>query len=396
MIHFGTDFSFITGKMKEGHYKLHFGDNVTIDQIYVLPECVTPNRNEPCTRNNDYTSHQQTYEVQKLKLNWCSKKESNTIAEIGPKPAKHNGSFEYDIKNDTLSVSIEQQYLDNDFRKCYHYHTINNGHAEELEIKIKCKIGAFKRTNDTVACTEHTMSLIDSIPCNYVENGFINALTFDFMNSSNIGHWKVEAKTELILNLICVMEQPKRESGKRWTKTLFIQQFLINHPYGLDSSEDSEIPRVSLDSEDSSHIAKTLGGVFSLILVFTVFVCFYRQVKIKIKNLAVFQRFITNNLVDSKRISNDYPADYFIGNRSYEILPTQGMTQPIVSDNEEDQNTDNLRECADCNMFSELPDSISQLPDMLYPRCSVDIEEKLGHGNFGSVLKGYLKMGKAR
>ena len=99
MIHFGTDFLFITGKMKEGHYKLHFGENVTIDQIYLLPECIRPNRNEPCTRKNDYTSHPKTYEVQKLKLNWCSKKESNTIAEIGPKPVKHNESFAYDICN---------------------------------------------------------------------------------------------------------------------------------------------------------------------------------------------------------------------------------------------------------------------------------------------------------
>ena len=56
--------------MKEGHYTFHFGDNVTIDQIYVLPEhdlCdYTLNGNEECTNENGHTIHPRKYEVQKL------------------------------------------------------------------------------------------------------------------------------------------------------------------------------------------------------------------------------------------------------------------------------------------------------------------------------------------
>ena len=47
-------------------------------------------------------------------------------------------------------------------------------------------------------------------------------------------------------------------------------------------------------------------------------------------------------------------------------------------------------------MISTLPVAIAKLPDMLYPRCAITIEGNLGNGQFGSVFKGLLKMGKAR
>ena len=53
-------------------------------------------------------------------------------------------------------------------------------------------------------------------------------------------------------------------------------------------------------------------------------------------------------------------------------------------------------ECVDCLMISSLPSDILKLPDMLYPRCSVTIEEGIGFGNFGTVCKGSLRIGNAR
>ena len=53
-------------------------------------------------------------------------------------------------------------------------------------------------------------------------------------------------------------------------------------------------------------------------------------------------------------------------------------------------------ECKDCQMISSLPSAILKLPDMLYPRCSITIEEGIGFGNFGTVCKGSLRIGNAR
>ena len=53
-------------------------------------------------------------------------------------------------------------------------------------------------------------------------------------------------------------------------------------------------------------------------------------------------------------------------------------------------------DCQDCRMIDTLPPAILRLPDMLYPRCSINIEEGIGYGNFGAVFKGNLRMGKAR
>ena len=53
-------------------------------------------------------------------------------------------------------------------------------------------------------------------------------------------------------------------------------------------------------------------------------------------------------------------------------------------------------ECEDCQMITSLPSAILKLPDMLYPRCSVTIEEGLGFGNFGTVFKGSLRIANAR
>ena len=53
-------------------------------------------------------------------------------------------------------------------------------------------------------------------------------------------------------------------------------------------------------------------------------------------------------------------------------------------------------ECVDCQMVASLPSDILKLPDMLYPRCSVTIEEGIGFGNFGTVCKGSLRIGNAR
>ena len=84
-----------------------------------------------------------------------------------------------------------------------------------------------------------------------------------------------------------------------------------------------------------------------------------------------------------------------MANRSFEMgesnIEDQQMTNIMNN-----HNTSASSGCPDCSILNTLPKPIIELQDILYPRCTVDMEEKLGCGNYGSVLKGYLSMGKAR
>lgn len=62
----------------------------------------------------------------------------------------------------------------------------------------------------------------------------------------------------------------------------------------------------------------------------------------------------------------------------------------------DDDSVLSVNNCQDCLMLHSLPSAIQRLPDMLYPRCSINIEEGIGYGNFGAVFKGNLRLGKAR
>ena len=83
-------------------------------------------------------------------------------------------------------------------------------------------------------------------------------------------------------------------------------------------------------------------------------------------------------------------------NESFELLESANASVLENQINPETQNLVSSCHCTNCQIMSSLPKPMSEMPDMLFPRCCTDIDGTLGHGNFGSVFKGSLKMGNAR
>ena len=80
-------------------------------------------------------------------------------------------------------------------------------------------------------------------------------------------------------------------------------------------------------------------------------------------------------------------------------IPIRSSDEPLNRSNDvsdEERSVLSLNDCPDCKMISTLPSAILKVPDMLYPRCSINIEEGIGKGNFGAVFKGKVRIGNAR
>ena len=248
---------------------------------------------------------------------------------------------------------------------------------KKFRMNIQCKLGYYRKgiLDD---CRNGTIDMNDTTVCNFTEKDSKNALNFDLKGQLNACERKMYN-----LNVMCIMETKdgrgnwsiKRNTN--WKKYLFLQQFSIDLPFCFTSDD---IP------ENTPEIYAAVSVICILILVFASGIFVHRWQKTKI---------ISNKTSDDNSTSGNTSTDDQWINRSFEMSESEIEGQQITNIRHT-QNELGSSKCPDCSILNTLPNPIAELEDILYPRCTVDMEEKLGYGNYGSVLKGYLRMGKAR
>ena len=315
-----------------------------------------------------------------------------------------------------MSISIAASDLNDEFHHCFKYHALKKGFNKNLRFHIQCKVRYYHRSLSD-DCINGTLDSDVSSDCNYIENKLKDRLILNLE-----GHLKA---TKSVLNLMCIMETKDDDSkewrverNNGWKKHLFLQQFAINPPIRLISmahtspsyasfesgsrSYMTEIPeqqdttdtrnrykRTKYDDKNDVGLSDASSTIISIIvtcillLVFVSGIYLFRYQKLKTKTLERNLEF----------------GNTSIGNQS--VNSSFEVSEPNIEDQQmanitNNQNTIDSSECPDCSILNTLPNALTESENLLYPRCTVDIEEKIGHGNYGSVLKGYLRMGNAR
>ena len=133
----------------------------------------------------------------------------------------------------------------------------------------------------------------------------------------------------------------------------------------------------------STALSTAIYIIITCILLLALFITCIVYHKIKTETLERISK-SSNTSIDNQSV-----------NRSIEMSEPNIEVQQVANIMN-NQNTIYSSECPDCSILNTLPNTLTESEKLLYPRCTVDIEEKLGHGNYGSVLKGYLRMGQAR
>ena len=325
-------------------------------------------------------------EKKTLTASWCKSVTSNSTIKIEENPPMENDEFPaYEVKNNTLKISIAKRYFNDEFQHCFNYHARNESSNDEIRTNIQCKLGYYRKgiSDD---CENGTVAIEDSIDCNYIENDSEKTLNFDLKVHSNV----YEQRNVHNFNIMCIIEtkhcekqkckQWSVETNARWKKYHFLQQFAIDL--------SSRIKR-SISDETSKNTTPTYVSVSVICILLLVFASgIYVRRWRKSKTI----RDKTSEL--NSKSGNTSTYDQLV-NLSFEMseshIEEQPMTNNIYSPNKHGSTS-----CPDCSALNTLPKTIAELEDILYPRCTVDMEEKLGYGNYGSVLKGYLRMGKAR
>ena len=308
----------------------------------------------------------------------------------------------YEEKNNSLNFSIPQRHLNDEFQHCFKYYAMETKKSsnKELRITIQCKLGYHNKGNSD-DCRNGTIVIEDDTVCNYIENNSGSILNFDLEGKLDYDlKEQLNLRKMYILNVMCIMETKKGpykdwtvNNNKHWKKYLFFQQFEIDLP--------------SIQEGTSTYVS--ISVICILLLVFSSTICIRRCQKTKTDgnktpegnsksgNTSTDDQLVNGSFeMPESDIEDQQPStDDRLVNRSFEIPESDIEDQQLITIIN-NQNTIAFNDCPDCAILSTLPKPIIELKDILYPRCTVDMEEKLGYGNYGSVLKGYLRMGKAR
>ena len=177
---------------------------------------------------------------------WCEAAKSNNTINIEENASMESNEFPaYEVKNNTLEISITKRYFNNEFQHCFNYHDKNEISNEEIRISIQCKLGYYMRgiSDD---CENGTISIEDTTSCNYIEGDSENTLNFDLKVQSNVYERKVHS-----LNIMCIIETKDdrekwgKEANYHWMKYHFLQQFAIDMPFRITSIARTSPPHNS-------------------------------------------------------------------------------------------------------------------------------------------------------
>ena len=174
-------------------------------------------------------------------------------------------------------------------------------------------------------------------------------------------------------------------------ETLFLKSKLESEPIRRSSGNVSN----STDSSGLFEITNGSNATYSSRSLIMIVVCFMIVIIISLVLVYCYRKRKNSfNLQSENRNISDNL--YVIDNFVKPLTPTKEFPVDDLNKGNEEGSVFSVNDCQDCKMISTLPLAFLKLPDMLYPRCSIMIEEGIGYGNFGTVLKGNLRIGKAR
>ena len=278
--------------------------------------------------------------------------------------------------NDSRSlICAEKDDLTQDFQKCFS-HDISNAQKflhSNFRMTNACNFTYFSESKFDNCSMNHDLRLNTTISCRYKGLNEVQIVTWACLLELDTNNQDCKNKDKI----------GKPNFGK----------FFFMHTFAIDwasraSALNSNRQIIETNNKNSSPAITVIIGVIvvscSVLVAIALFISIrcYRRIK-RIDN----QEEIDNSLPNRFHEENNYVEAFNLIKRpSDDIMNFRHESISIISANE----------CADCQMVSSLPSDILKLPDMLYPRCSVTIEEGIGFGNFGTVCKGSLRIGNAR
>ena len=316
------------------------------------------------------------------------------------KVAKYIDSKPY---NSNGQICANEQVLNEELRNCFRWDRNTQQKTSAFRTITSCNLTYFSESHSENCILNKTLKLDTTISCRY-----------SGLNDENIETWMC------LLDLSTEFQNCTRlgTGTSNWSRYLFMYKFTVPLPQVstfLTTSEPDNYSSVQTQpfmgsrrhgrgSEDikanstvhhsllktsididpmfsKRHIAAII--VIAIILIGTcaiLIVCYNRRTISNIHNNNI-------NMTDNLNIDEHYS------------IPIQSSDDPINGlDDVSDENGSvlSVNDCPDCKMISLLPSAILKVPDMLYPRCSINIEEGIGKGNFGAVLKGKVRIANAR
>ena len=278
--------------------------------------------------------------------------------------------------NDSRSlICAEKDDLTKDFQKCFS-HDISNAQKflhSNFRMTNTCNFTYFSESKFDNCSLSHDLRLNTTISCRYKGMSEVQIVTWACL---------LELDTN---NQDCKNEE--RIGKPNLGKFFFMHTFAIDWASRASALTSNRQITTTDNKNASLAIPVIIGAIIvscSIIFAIALFVSVrcYRRIKHNDN-----QEEIDNSVPNRFHEENQYVEAFnLIKNPSDDNMNVVHESISITSANE----------CVDCLMISSLPSDILKLPDMLYPRCSVTIEEGIGFGNFGTVCKGSLRIGNAR
>ena len=278
-------------------------------------------------------------------------------------------------KDSEKSICARKDELNSDFQKCF---------SQDISNAQKFLHANFRMTN-TCYFTYSSESKFDN--CSLTKNLQLNttiSCRYGGMNKDQIVTWAC------LLELDSSNQNCRNEDhvGKPlWGKYFFMHTFLIYWTSGTLplTSKKRNIIRLNKNPKATKPAIIVVIAV-SCTIVFAVII-FLMIRSIHRRKVSISRDELSTSLPTNLQTGNEYiQVNNLMDRPPDEELDAMHEKCSIISSNE----------CEDCQMISSLPSAFLKLPDMLYPRCSINIEEGIGFGNFGTVCKGSLRIGNAR
>lgn len=305
--------------------------------------------------------------------------------------------------NSNGQICANEQVLNEELRNCFRWDRNTQQKTSAFRTITSCNLTYFSENHSENCTLNKTLKFDTSISCRY-----------SGLNDENIETWMC------LLDLSTEYQNCSRlgTGSSNWSRYLFMYKFTVPLPQVstfLTTSEPDNYSSVQiqpfirsrghlrgseeikLNSTVNHSLLKTsidIDPMFSkrhiaAIIVIVIFLIGSCAIVIVCYNRRIISNFQNNNInmTDNLHIDEHYS------------IPLQSSDEPLNRPNDasaEEGSVLSLNDCPDCKMISSLPSAILKIPDMLYPRCSINMEEGIGKGNFGAVFKGKVRIGNAR
>ena len=306
--------------------------------------------------------------------------------------------------NSNGPICANEQVLNEEVRNCFKWDRNAHQKTSAFRTITSCNLTYFSENRSENCILNKTLKLNTAISCRYSGLNDENIETWmclldlstEYQNCSRLGTGTSNLSRYLFMYKFTVplpqvstfltTSEPDNYSSVQ------IQPFIRSRGHGrgseeikLNSTAHHSLLKTTIDI-DPTFSKRQIAAIIVIVIILIgtcaiLIVCYSRR---------TISNFQNNNI--------NMADDLHIDEHHYSI-PMQSSDEP--SNRPTDISAEvgsvlSLNDCLDCKMVSSLPSAILKVPDMLYPRCLINIEEGIGKGNFGAVLKGKVKIGNAR